>query len=491
MAQYSISSLTSSRRGGFTFAGEVALGHQDHIRRGARQRHRAVAQERPCPGASGIDQAVLGLLVEDQFAEKRLPTPAELDAAAPDHPVYVQHLYQEAIINKAGMGLLAIKTAKDLPGRGGKLDMAGEVPTGVIRGNISVLGQLHAKLPAPSFQGQVNGTRDFMRELKWLGMTGLVDGGGNGQMFDKHYKPLQKLWQDKQLTMRLRYRVMPQLFQRGKELEVLKAYAQTLKQGAGDDMLRFIGWGEVIVWGMHDGAGTGRDFKPPEAAKKALGEALKWIAKNGYSMEIHASNDFSANHILDLMQTVNATRPIAPLRWYIVHVDNATPATLDRMKTLGVGYAVQDRLLYDGEPAFLRLGSQRAKVSPPINTALKKAIKDAGGTDAHRVAPYSPMRSLQWFLDGKAISGKQLRDASEIPTRLDALRIYSLNGAYMSFEEKERGSIETGKLADLAVLDKDYLTVPADQVGSIQSLLTLVGGKVVYAAGPYAAQAPN
>jgi hypothetical protein len=107
------------------------------------------------------------------------------------------------------------------------------------------------------------------------------------------------------------------------------------------------------------------------------------------------------------------------------------------------------------------------------------------GTDAHRVASYNPFTALQWFLDGKTVAGIAIRGPEETPSRAEALRLYTLGSAWFSFDETQRGSLETGKLADLAVLSKDYMTVPVDQIGGIESLLTMVGGKIVYDAAPY------
>jgi hypothetical protein len=107
------------------------------------------------------------------------------------------------------------------------------------------------------------------------------------------------------------------------------------------------------------------------------------------------------------------------------------------------------------------------------------------GTDAHRVASYNPFTCLQWMLDGKTVEGITMRGTEEKPTRADALRMYTSGSAWFAFADDRRGSLEVGKLADLAVLTKDYMTVPEAQIGSIESLLTMVGGKVVYAAAPF------
>jgi predicted amidohydrolase YtcJ len=123
---------------------------------------------------------------------------------------------------------------------------------------------------------------------------------------------------------------------------------------------------------------------------------------------------------------------------------------------------------------------------PPVETAKEIGVPVGAGTDAHRVASYNPFTALQWFLDGKTVSGIPLRGPEETPGRADALRFYTLGSAWFSRDEEKRGSLTVGKYADLAVLTKDYMTAPVDEVGNIESLMTMVGSKVVYGAGAFA-----
>jgi predicted amidohydrolase YtcJ len=122
-------------------------------------------------------------------------------------------------------------------------------------------------------------------------------------------------------------------------------------------------------------------------------------------------------------------------------------------------------------------------------TAKRLGVPVGAGTDAHRVASYNPFTALQWFLDGKTVGGAAIRGSEETPDRAEALRLYTLGSAWFSHDEDVRGSLEVGKLADLAVLSADYLTVPVEEVGRIESLLTMLGGRIVYAAGELAPHA--
>jgi hypothetical protein len=141
--------------------------------------------------------------------------------------------------------------------------------------------------------------------------------------------------------------------------------------------------------------------------------------------------------------------------------------------------------MYFGGEAFRdSVGAESARRAPPVVTARKLDVVVGAGTDAHRVASYNPFTALQWFLDGKTVGGVALRGPEETPDRIEALRLYTLGSAWFSHDDDVRGSLEVGKLADLAVLSQDYMTVPIDRIGSTESVLTMVDGKIVYSTKP-------
>src|SRR5207244_2286259 len=195
--------------------------------------------------------------------------------------------------------------------------------------------------------------------------------------------------------------------------------------------------------------------------------------------------DASVDELLSLFEKLNKEVAITGLRWSIAHLIDASENTLQRVKALRVGGTVQDAMYFGGEQFQQQNGFQAARRVPPVNTAKKIGIVVGAGTDAHRVASYNPFTALQWFLDGKTVGGVAIRGPEETPSRPDALRFYTMGSAWFSRDETKRGSLEAGKFADLAVLSKDYMAVPVDQIGSTESLLTMVAGRIVYAAGPY------
>jgi predicted amidohydrolase YtcJ len=225
---------------------------------------------------------------------------------------------------------------------------------------------------------------------------------------------------------------------------------------------------------------------PTEAQKEQLYQIYKWAASQRMTVTQHWNPNRSVHHLLDVIERVDREIPIAPLRWSIAHLNDATPDNLHRMKALGVGWLMQNAMFFNGEAFLKARGNEAMRLTPPIMTALKMGLTIGGGTDAHRVMSYNPFVSLQWMVDGKTVGGTLTRDEEQLPSREEALRFYTLGSTWFTHDDGKRGSIETGKLADLAVLTKDYLTVPTAEIGGIESLLTMVGGRIVYAAGPYA-----
>jgi predicted amidohydrolase YtcJ len=474
-----IDSHIHALRAGLTYSVELSWIGVPSLAKGLELIREAARNSKP-----GTWIKIGGGWTEMQFPEKRGPTVEELAAAAPDRPVYVQRLYNTAWITPVGLKTMGIGPQTEIPGGKAEKDAAGNL-TGVITGNNRTFNFLTDKIPGPTFEDQVEGTRRYFRELNRLGMTGVNDVTGGG-MYPVHYRSVQTLWRRHEMTVRVAFHFQSNA--RGKELENFKDFAKFTPQGFGDDMLRFRGIGEALTQGMYDGSTVGLIFNPTDKDKEEFCTAARWAAEQGMTVHQHAATNNAASMILDCFEKVNREIPITGLRWQITHIEDATDQTLARMKALQMGWSVQDRLLYAGHIFLKVLGPEAAKRAPPIQSGLKIGLMVAGGTDSDQVAPYNPFVSLRWLLDGKVIDGTPMRTADQTPSREEALRMYAINAAWFSFDEDKRGSLEGGKYADLAVLSDDYMTVPVDKVGEITSLLTLVGGKAVYGAGPFAEQ---
>ena len=411
-----------------------------------------------------------------QFKEKRVPTQAELTAAAPNNPVYVQLGYGWALMTPAGLKALNIASEADLPA-GGRFEKGRDGnPTGAVTGSQNAIISLFDRLPKPSPEEQIEGTKKFFRELNRLGITGFIDPGGNN-LSPAEYPAVFNVWRGGEMSVRVAFALNGQTA--GSEFEDYQNLTRLLPMGFGDDVLKFNGIGERITFDMNN------NDRPNQSQKDAYYQIIKWAAEQGMTLTMHWNRDASVDELLTLFEKLNKEVPISGLRWSIAHLNDASEKTLRRMKALGMGWTVQDAMYFGGDQFLEQNGAEASRRVPPVNTAKKLGIPVGAGTDAHRVASYNPFTALQWFLDGKTVSGTAIRGPEETPTRADALRFYTIGSAWFSHDETKRGSLEVGKFADLVVLSKDYLTVPIDQVGGIESLLTMVGGKIVFAAAPY------
>jgi hypothetical protein len=424
---------------------------------------------------------VAGGWTEEQFAEKRRPTPQEVADVAGDHPVYIQHLYDWLLLTPKAMTELNIRGDADvIPSSKVELDGDGK-PTGIIVAGGSALGKIFDHLPKPTFAQQVEGSKKFFREMNSLAITGINDGGGVS-MYPSSYQAVFKLWRDKQLSVRVAYHLCSP--KPGSELADQQNLTQLLPQGFGDDMLHFNGPGEILIWADW----TDGDITADGKAK--LADLLRWAASKGYSIQLHWNPDRTVHDLLDVVEDINKDYSIRNLRWSVLHLYNVSETSLKRMQAIGLIWGVQDGLYFGGERLQKEVGAEAAREMPRIVTAMKLGLIVTGGTDAHRVSSYNPFVALQWYLDGTTIGGVQTRGETEAPSRRQALEMYTRNTAYAANDDDKRGTLEPGKYADLAVLSADYLTAPVKEVGKIRSLLTMLGGHVVYAAPPFAALEP-
>src|SRR5262245_18035647 len=281
------------------------------------------ASETMAPGAWLI---VAGGWNEQQFAEKRRPTRAEIVAAAPRNPVYVQLGYGWVVMTEEGFAAFGIRDDADLPAGGTIERDAGGRPTGAISGNNAAIVALFDRWPKPTFEQQVDGTKAFFRELNRLGMTGAVDPGGNN-LFAADYEALFHVWRTGEMTVRIAYSLNGQVS--GSELEEFKGLTALLPMGFGDETLHFNGLGERITVAMNNNP------EPTASQKQAYTDVVKWAAERGMTITMHWGPNSTVDHLLTIFEQVNRATPIADLRWSIAHLNDASEETLARMAALG------------------------------------------------------------------------------------------------------------------------------------------------------------
>ena len=434
---------------------------------------------------------VVGGFAELQFAERRLPTLAELNEAAPDTPVFILHLYDRALLNRAA--LRAVGHTKDTPEPPGGIierDKNGN-PTGLLVANPNAMIlyktlSLGPKLPP---EHQMNSTRHFMRELNRLGVTSVCDAGGGFQNYPDDYAVIQQLQKRGQMTVRIAYNLFTQRPQ--KEREDFAAWAAGNRMYQGDEFLRLNGAGEMLVYSAADF----EDFKVerpdmPGNMEAELESVVGLLARNKWAFRLHATYNETISRALDVFERVDREAPIKDLRWFFDHCETITDHNIERIKALGGGIAVQHRMAFQGEYFIDRYGKQAAERTPPVRRMLEMGVPVGAGTDATRVASYNPWTSLSWLVTGRTVGGTFLYPEKNLLSREEALRLYTVGSAWFSREEAVKGQITTGQHADLSILSEDYFNVPPGRIRAIESLLTVVGGKAVYATGAFASHAP-
>jgi predicted amidohydrolase YtcJ len=434
---------------------------------------------------------VVGGFTEHQFVEKRLPTLEEINAAAPDTPVFLLHLYDRALLN--GAALRAVGYTKDTPNPpGGEIqrDAQGN-PTGLLlaRPNATILYATLGKGPKLPFDYQLNSTRHFMRDLNRLGVTGAIDAGGGSQNYPDDYAVVEKLAADGELTIRIAYNLFTQ--KPKEEKEDFLRWTQSNKYQQGDDYFRLNGAGEMLVYSAADF----EDFRverpemPPEMEPE-LEAVVRLLAQNRWPWRLHATYNETIGRSLDVFEKVNQDIPLEGLNWIFDHAETVSDRNLERIARLGGGVAVQHRMAFQGEYFVERYGLEAAARTPPVARMLEMGVKVSAGTDATRVASYNPWVALYWLVTGKTLGGLRITPERNTLDRDTALRMLTEKVTWFSNEEGKKGQIVPGQLADLAVLDRDYFDVPGDEIQDITAVLTVVGGKVVHGAGEFGSLAP-
>ncbi|MCS0585145.1 amidohydrolase [Massilia pinisoli] len=434
---------------------------------------------------------VVGGWNEFQFAERRMPTIEELNAAAPDTPVFVLHLYDRALLNRAALRAVGYDKATPNP-PGGEIvrDAAGN-PTGMLiaRPNAMILYATLAKGPKLPLDQQINSTRHFMRELNRLGLTSAIDAGGGFQNYPEDYQVVEQLAAQDQLTIRIAYNLFTQ--NKGRELDDFKKWTEMVTPGQGDDWYRHNGAGEMLVFSAADF----EDFLEPRPDLPAgmeaeLEQVVRHLVANRWPFRLHATYDESISRMLDVFETVDREIPFAGLRWMFDHAETITPRNIERVKALGGGIAIQHRMAFQGEYFVERYGARAAETTPPIKRMLDAGVPVGAGTDATRVASYNPWTALYWLVSGRTVGGLRLYDASARLDRHTALELWTAGSAWFSSEQGHKGRIQAGMLADLAVLSADYFRVDEESIKAIESVLTVVGGRIVFGQGPFDKLAP-
>jgi predicted amidohydrolase YtcJ len=401
-----------------------------------------------------------------QFAEKRLPTSAELDAAAPDHPVIVYQAFTgPAAVNSRAKAFFAAKgiAVND---------------TGIIAANAPSVAALDALRAAQTFADQKRGTVDAMAYAASVGVTTSADMGAfvipglpdiqdsfamdtlaSGDPFHL-YDAFNELHREGKMSMRLRIFFLSMDTQ--PNIPILRERLLNSFLYFGDDLLRLSGIGEFATqWPLFGNAAP-----PPNYTA-----ALELIAKMGWPFQQHSLSPPEDQLTVNTFEKVNAITPIRDLHWSIAHAPRIDAATVNRLKAMGAGIAIHP---------FTYLSAQGG--GPPVRMILDSGIHAGAGSDSAQISTLDPWLMIYYLVTGKNAAGVLVNDKQQI-TRAEALRLYTANNGWFLHEEDKLGSIEPGKLGDVVVLNEDYFDsskVPDEQIRRLRSVLTVVGGKVMH-----------
>jgi predicted amidohydrolase YtcJ len=425
-----------------------------------------------------------------QFNEKRFPTVAELNDAAPGTPVLVLFAYSQVMLNKAGVTALKL-TPESKPVEGGRYEFADG--GALVRGTLAVYATI-GMLPPLLARDRLNSTQHFFRELNRFGMTSTVDAGATGVAYPDDYKAIATLAARPRFPIRISNFLFPQ--KAGTELESFEKWTAQEKRNVNHAAARLNGYvleggGEILLWDASDF----ENFMAPRPelspqVDRELAAVTRVIASHQWPIRIHATYDETITRILDVFEPIFKQTNYKS-RWAIDHAETIAPRNIARIKAMGGGIAVQNRLAFAGEFFAERYGKEAAASAQPLRAIVNAGIPVGAGTDATRVASYNPWLSLYWMVTGKTVGGMQLASPESRLSREEALRAYTVGSAWFSAEEDVKGRIASGQYADFAILSADYLTIPEEQIRTIESVLTVTGGDVVYSAAPFATFTPE
>jgi hypothetical protein len=427
-----------------------------------------------------------------QFKEKRLPTIAELNAAAPDTPVFVLFLYSGGMLNQAGLKALGIGKETEAPvGSYFERDTSGN-PTGVMVAdpNPMLLYKTVAALPQLDAAGQYNSSIQFYRKLLSLGVTSVVDAGGGGHQFPDDYQASTRLALQGDLPVRVSAYLFPQ--KPKVELQQFQSWMEQVEhdhnmaKGEGRQLV-IEGGGELLVWSASDYENF-KSQRPDlkEGSEAELEKVIRLHQQKGWPFRIHATYDESISRMLNVLEKVNKDQPLSKIRWAFDHAETISDANLKRVKALGGGIAVQGRMAFAGEDFLARYGLEATKQSPPVKKMLAMGIPVGLGTDGTRVASFNPWSAYYWAVSGRTVGGTELYAEDNRLDRLTALQLFTQGSAWFSGEEQVKGQIKVGQYADFTVLNHDILTVPEHELLDTKADLTVVNGRIEFARAAFA-----
>ena len=392
------------------------------------------------------------------LAERRLPTLSELDAAAPQNPVYLTET------GGGGAGVTNASGRTFFESNGVTVDAT----TGVLNAAQGFIALRQAELADdPIVSNRLTGTEEVIDFVSGLGMTMVHDVGGNGGFAGnptlfvdlKPYDQALDLWRENDLKVRMRVFLYSDI---DPGFDIARTRMDNNLIRLGDDVFGLLGVGERV-----NVSTTNPGF---------IGHCI-YAGAHGWTVQQHSSNQDEITLHVQAFQEANAEAPIEKLRWSLTHVNSITDAQIQALIAMRTGVTIQGTAYTSGTATGGSGGTPFRRILDQMSAA---AIPVGGGSDATNVGPLNPWLMMYFMTTGKNNAGVVINTPGQSCTRLETLRMYTIGSAYFSFDDGEIGSIEKGKLADLAVLSGDPLTVSDEEFKKLRSVLTLQGGKIVH-----------
>ena len=450
--------------------------HQEMRLDGVTSRAQAIKMltERVAAARPGEWIVALGGWSEEQFTDDARGFPlAELDRIAPNNPVALQAVYNHSYLNNAAMKLAKIdEKTPNPPGGSIEKDASGK-PTGVVRGAGGVAFTA-AQVPLPDREKWIENTKKLAADLNAMGITAWLDAGGRG-MSPGHYDSYKYLSERGELNVRAFWTTIRQAANAAEAERVIAEIPQ-MKPFQGNDYFDNVGWGETVYAPVTTQLlRVESNTKPEDMA--IMGKIALALARQGLYVNSHVEMTPSIDAFLKEYEAINKERPIKGLRWSFSHLDQINEAQLERMKKLGMTAQIHSRPLIQGA-LMHKVHGEKAWDMPPFRRIQDSGIAWGLGSDATAVTTSNPFYTLALAVTGEMIGGTKVNRQSI--TREEALIAHTRSNAFILFQEANLGSLAVGKYADLLVLDRDYLAVPAREIKDIKPLITMVGGKIVH-----------
>jgi predicted amidohydrolase YtcJ len=437
-----------------------------------------------------------------QFKENRHPTIEELNKAVPNRSLIVQYAYNRAFLNELAMHALGVGTPRFpmLPGIVLEKDKNGRY-TGVVEGNTLTFLAMEGMVPQPSFEEQVSSLIYVINDLNRFGVTSVVE-AMSLIGFPQGHAPLQALVRDNRLNIRFSFVDLgfgDPSSSSWVDAEI-KAITRRSPISPGENIHptmvhghEYEGMGEALRVELHDH----ENFDKPaviingDTMRRSVEEDVTRLAEKRIPFRMHISYNENITPFLDALEKVNQRTPFDGLRWSIEHAETITPENMERVKKLGGGIALDDKMALNGDAFIKTYGREKALQTPRLRTLVNSGIPLALTSDGFRASCYNPWVGICWTVSGKSVSGSEILAKDNRLSREEALRLYTLGAAWFEHQENEKGRIAPGNLADVALLSADYFTVHEDEIRNISSVLTIVDGRVVFGTGKYSNLSPK